>query len=201
MPSAPSVWGPPTWKLLHLITIKPTQPITTYQEFFYYLRFMLPCKKCQHNYTEHVYHLPIPKYKKDLSLWLIQVHNRVNQSIHKEQPLPSQLLSHWQQTHQEQTSLLSLIIPVMYYFIQSHPGYYKTTPEFHQAHQLFWNTLPLFFSHLPDSTPLTHYLTTHPPPILYKERYFTWFKQLQKHFHYKTTTPLQQMHCDKVCRI
>lgn len=198
--SNPTVWGPKTWEMLHLITLKPNQPIQTYQEFFYYLSFVLPCKKCQHNYSEHLKQLPIPTNKKQLANWLIQIHNRVNQTVNKEQVNPQQILTHWQQVSHTKQSLLDILSPVMYYLIMTHPGYYKITPEITKAHQLIWLNLPQFFSHLPDSTPLQTYLTSNPPPILYKEKYFAWFKQLHRDFH-REVPKLERIKCDVVCRI
>ena len=96
--SSPSVWGPKTWEMLHLITLKPNQPIQTYQAFLSSLSFVLPCKKCQRNYSEYLKQLPIPNTKRQLANWLIQIHNRANQTIHKEQVNPQQILTHWQQS-------------------------------------------------------------------------------------------------------
>lgn len=198
--SSPTVWGPKTWEMLHLITLKPNQPIQTYQAFLSSLSFVLPCKKCQRNYSEHLKQLPIPNTKRQLANWLIQIHNRVNQTIHKEQVNPQQILTHWQQVYQTKHSLLEILLPVMYYLIKTHPGYYKMTPEIKKAHELIWLNLPQFFSHFPDSTLLTTYLSNHPPPILFKEKYFTWFKQLHQDFH-REMPKMVPMKCDVVCRI
>lgn len=173
--------------------------MTVYQMFFDYVRFLLPCKKCQRNYTEHISQLPIPHTKKELASWLIEVHNRVNQSIDKPTVPLTDMLTHWQQRYKQIPSLASILIPPVYYIIHTHPGYYKMTPEYQYAHQQFWTHIPLFFSHLPDTAPLQTYLINHPPPILYKEKYKQWFKQLQENFlpkqHYK------RLHCDEVCRL
>jgi hypothetical protein len=197
--AAPRVWGPPMWELLHLITIKPNQPMTVYQMFFDSIRYLLPCKKCQRNYTEHVSMLPIPHTKKELASWLIAVHNRVNQSIDKPTVNAPEMLTHWQQRYKQVSSLATILIPPLYYIIHHHPGYYKITPEYEKAHQQFWTYIPLFFSHFPDTLLIKNYLTQHPPPILYKEKYKQWFKQFQKQFLPKQR--YQSIHCDNVCRI
>lgn len=196
---APAIWGRDTWTLLHLITIKPPQSMSAYKDFFNYLRYILPCKKCQRNYTEHVQHLPIPNTKAELANWLIKVHNRVNRSVNKEEISTSDAIALWTRVYNETKTLKEVFFPVMHYFINSHPGYYKCSHEFMEAHEQIWQQVPLFFSHLSDSQDIKYFVDRNPPPVRHKMEYKAWFKQLQKKLNYKKS--FTSLHCTDSCMV
>lgn len=83
----PRIWGPPGWFFLHVITLNyPSCPNEedkqNMKQFFESLQRVLPCKKCQRNFGEHLVKHPLTDAvlcsKKELIKWLIDVHNEVN---------------------------------------------------------------------------------------------------------------------------
>jgi len=85
-------WGPSGWKLLHLITFNykysPTNAIT-YAQFFESIPYILPCKFCRASLTDFYKEYPFKAYVNidpniDLSIWLYNIHNCVNDKLRKQ---------------------------------------------------------------------------------------------------------------------
>lgn len=86
------VWGPPGWFFLHSVTfgypdeINPenVDRVRHYANFFNSLGHVLPCKYCRNSYNEYITELPVEhflKSRKDLTLWLYLIHNKVNDKL------------------------------------------------------------------------------------------------------------------------
>ena len=89
----PEIWGPHAWIFLHSITLeypdKPTdQEMKDMYIFLTALGNVLPCKKCKYNFESHLKKYPINNYtlknKKNLTKWLIDIHNCVNKMNDKQ---------------------------------------------------------------------------------------------------------------------
>ena len=76
-------WGPSGWKLLHSITFSYKESLKTkYEEFFYVIAFLLPCKFCRKSYSEYITDDPIDVSSKEhLTKWLWRIHNKVNEKL------------------------------------------------------------------------------------------------------------------------
>lgn len=85
-------WGPPAWKLLHLITYTyPQDPNKNhkrvYAKFFNTLKTVLPCSYCQKSITQFYNQLPIENSldnKEKLVKWLYDIHNLVNNKLRQQ---------------------------------------------------------------------------------------------------------------------
>ena len=85
------IWGPYFWFTLHSISLsypdKPTYEIRRqFHDFFINFQNVLPCKKCQDHYRQHLIKNPIAvslDSKKSLVLWVFNMHNQVNISLGK----------------------------------------------------------------------------------------------------------------------
>lgn len=77
-------WGPRLWEVLHCITldypVKPTEEEKqNMRNFLVSLKSVLPCIYCRRNYERNLKENPIKlNCRKDLVLWLIDIHNEVN---------------------------------------------------------------------------------------------------------------------------
>ena len=86
-----NIWGSHLWFSLHTITF--TYPLIPsledkqqFKNFFISLKDVIPCSICQKNYKRHLKEFPIENHlnnRKDLVIWLIDVHNMVNSEIGK----------------------------------------------------------------------------------------------------------------------
>ena len=86
-----NIWGSHLWFSLHTITF--TYPLIPslkdkqqFKNFFISLKDVIPCSICQKNYKRHLKEFPIDNHlnnRKDLVIWLIDVHNMVNSEIGK----------------------------------------------------------------------------------------------------------------------
>lgn len=83
----PEIWGRYAWKFIHLVTLgypeKPTDADKKrYYDFFQDLQYVLPCKKCRHNMTDHLKKYPLTSQalssRTSLVKWGIDLHNIVN---------------------------------------------------------------------------------------------------------------------------
>ena len=85
----PVKWGPHLWFFLHTISFTFPQNPTydnklKYLEFYNSLKYMLPCELCRTHYIQHIQHAPPnTNSRKDLVIWTIDLHNRVNKSLNK----------------------------------------------------------------------------------------------------------------------
>ena len=82
-------WGPDGWRLLHSVAASyPRRPdkLTKelYREFFITLASVLPCIYCRNSFHQYIKELPIEPYlgsREDLSYWLYEMHNKVNDKL------------------------------------------------------------------------------------------------------------------------
>jgi len=78
-------WGPPGWRLLHLITFaySPKQKESV-KRLFETIAYVLPCKFCRASFQEYIDEDPVEpalRSKVTLSKWLWRIHNRVNDKL------------------------------------------------------------------------------------------------------------------------
>jgi len=84
-------WGKHGWIFLHYVTfnypINPTQQdIDNYYDFFYSLKFVLPCDICKKHYSNNLLKhnlIGALKSRNLLIRWLIDIHNEVNKELGK----------------------------------------------------------------------------------------------------------------------
>jgi len=156
----PNEWGPDTWKFLHILSIKSQASQTVLHEFFYNLKYLLPCATCRRNYDIHFNAIEFPTHKKDIAGWLIKIHNRVNQSHENE----AQMHEFWK----KQSKIIHHSIEIgIWTFINcsvlTHPGKYKMNVEQINAHVFFWKYLPeLLPNTLEDYQEICKYIEAHP---------------------------------------
>ena len=76
-------WGPSGWKLLHSITFSYKENKKKYYEdFFYVIAFLLPCKFCRKSYSGYITDDPIDvSSKENFTKWLWRIHNKVNEKL------------------------------------------------------------------------------------------------------------------------
>ena len=85
----PNIWGPPAWTFLHSVTlnypdIPSSEHKTNYKKFFESLGDVLPCPTCKKHYKENIIKHPIRlDSKDDLTKWLVDIHNKVNEKNDK----------------------------------------------------------------------------------------------------------------------
>lgn len=85
-------WGPPGWKLLHLIALNyPNHPSPedkiNYGIFYSNLKDVLPCKYCRKSFTKYINNLPIESYlvsRDTLFEWVYLMHNKVNGKLRRQ---------------------------------------------------------------------------------------------------------------------
>jgi len=108
-----AVWGPNLWFSLHSITfmypLNPT-PIDkkNYYDFFMSLKNVLPCSVCRKNYERHLYESPINdalESRKNLVLWLIDLHNLVNAETGKQFMNPNKVIKRYEEIYNTKFSL------------------------------------------------------------------------------------------------
>ena len=84
-------WGKHGWIFLHYVTfnypINPTQQdIDNYYDFFYSLKFVLPCEICKKHYSNNLLKhnlIGALKTRNTLIRWLIDIHNNINYELGK----------------------------------------------------------------------------------------------------------------------
>jgi len=82
----PDKWGGDLWKLLHFIAtqFEPRKKKEFHRFFTEIVGSILPCHKCSINYKHHLKKNPIRlESKKELMLWLFEVHNMTNTLLNK----------------------------------------------------------------------------------------------------------------------
>lgn len=88
-----SIWGPPMWTTLHIISFTyPENPSKEdkehYYKFFKNLKNILPCQMCRENLVKnlktHKLTKNVLKNRHNLSLWVYQLHEIVNTMLGKE---------------------------------------------------------------------------------------------------------------------
>ena len=87
-----SIWGPPMWHFLHIVSfnypIKPTKiQKEHYYNFFNNLQNILPCKYCRDNLTKNYTALPLNmtvfKNRESLSKYVYNLHELINKMLGK----------------------------------------------------------------------------------------------------------------------
>lgn len=90
--TAPSVWGPQFWNVMHLVALGyPSAPSeedrARYMRFYEAFGQVVPCGKCRDQYQEHIRDLPLTaqalKTPDGLFAWTVEIHNAVNKSTGK----------------------------------------------------------------------------------------------------------------------
>lgn len=88
----PEIWGKDGWKFLHFVSLGyPENPTENekeqYKNFYYSIRYVLPCHKCAQHYTENIKKVPLSDQvlsdKNKLIDWVIDIHNEVNKLNNK----------------------------------------------------------------------------------------------------------------------
>ena len=91
-----SIWGPPFWYILHMISfnypIKPTnKQKKDYYNFYNNLKNILPCKSCRENLKMHYEKFPLSdnvfKNRTSLSKYVFNLHELVNSLLNKKSNL------------------------------------------------------------------------------------------------------------------
>ena len=90
-----TVWGPPLWHFLHLMSFNyPVNPTkkqkSDYKRFICDLRNVLPCKTCRDNLTNHLEKNPIDnamKNRKTFSRYIYCMHEKINKYLGKDSGL------------------------------------------------------------------------------------------------------------------
>lgn len=89
------IWGPPGWKFLHSVTFGyPIEPTTehkkSYKQFFKLAGEVFPCGACRDSYKRFIgpgsdteLTNKIMKNRKNLTKWLFNIHNKVNDKLDK----------------------------------------------------------------------------------------------------------------------
>jgi len=81
-PIEPTFWGQSAWYILHRMSYH-FKDIITAKMFYYTLPEILPCGKCRRNIVDVLKLTPFPKNIKDISKWIIKIHNKVNDALGK----------------------------------------------------------------------------------------------------------------------
>ena len=87
-------WGPHLWKSIHYIALGyPENPSIqdkeNYKNFFYILRYIIPCKYCRDHYEKNINDLPNIDLYLDTNIrlfeWTVLLHNKVNLMLNKKE--------------------------------------------------------------------------------------------------------------------
>lgn len=91
-----SVWGPPTWHMLHTMSFNyPVNPTAEqkrqYKEFIFSLQHVLPCGACRKNLKENLKAVPLTAHalrnRNTFSRWMYRLHEQVNKMLNKKSKL------------------------------------------------------------------------------------------------------------------
>jgi len=97
----PKKWGPQFWFLMHSTSLdypdKPTESDKKhYKKFYKSFKYVLPCTMCRSNYAKHLLELPLSNdvlsSRKNLFLWTVKMHNKVNKATNKKDIDPAYVL-------------------------------------------------------------------------------------------------------------
>ena len=192
----PKEWGPYMWNLLHILSIHPKSSTADYKEFFNSISLILPCHKCKQNYSTHLKALPMPNDKTKFLEWLIKVHNRINISTNKSEQSVDEMISFWKEKYKSVNSIHDIqLIELIEYLIHSHPGFYKVTPDYIHAHQVFWKIIQENLNtsdiHLLKNVPLSTETISH------KQLYLNWLLKIKN--IYSVTIPFRGKQCTSYC--
>lgn len=200
----PNLWGPDTWKFLHILSLKSQASYDTLSQFFYHLQYLLPCPTCRNNYQKHYKECMFPKYKKDIPLWLVQFHNKVNKSINKTVEDEKKMITYWKQQIKKTHSSKEIGI---WTFIQCilhvHPGKNRISKELLQAHEFIWTHLPeLLPNYLQDYKDIITYLELNPvKEVQTKYKYHMHLHKMFNKFHLIIDIEKEKRVCMDYCSI
>jgi len=199
----PNQWGPDTWRFLHILTFQSHASLQELKMFFHNIKYLLPCPNCRKNYDLHVTQVPFPESKKQIPKWLIQIHNRVNNSVQKPIYEEDRMYEYWKEQSKHVTTSKELgIWTFMVCCIHTHPGIHKMTPDIQQAHDYFWKHLDLWLPKtLKDRSMILIYLSKHPiPTVSIKYAYREAFDSLMKQIQYQRVLTYLKRRCKGSCQ-
>lgn len=85
-----TLWGPSAWRFLHSVTFTyPEFPTEEHKkaasDLFLSLKQLMPCRECCDHYCQELLESPPrTESRRDLSTWLVELHNRVNVRLGKQ---------------------------------------------------------------------------------------------------------------------
>lgn len=110
----PKIWGPEFWFVIHTTSLGyPESPKLEdkkhYKEFYESLKNILPCEECRNNYSNHLREDPLTskvlKSRKNLFLWTVKIHNKVNKANGKKIYDPSYVLKKYRKIYKTNIAL------------------------------------------------------------------------------------------------
>jgi hypothetical protein len=114
----PEVWGEHGWAFLHYITFaypdKPTKnEKESMKQLLLSLQYTLPCRKCRVHYQNNLKYLPLTEKilsnRKNLIMWLLALHNKVNLQLGKKQISYNNLLQRYLNKNNNKNKYLNII--------------------------------------------------------------------------------------------
>ena len=109
----PTRWGPKLCFFMDTLAMNyPTNP--TYNDkinmknFFEILKYILPCEECRLHYVGHLDNTPIDNYlnsKENLIMWVLKLHNNVNESLNKPTWTIEQFMEHYTQIYSSKCNI------------------------------------------------------------------------------------------------
>lgn len=91
-----TVWGPPMWHTLHIISFNyPVHPTKKqkkeYYDYYNSMKYILPCGKCRENLKQNLKKHPLTrkvfKNRHTLSRWVYDLHETINNMLGKDSGL------------------------------------------------------------------------------------------------------------------
>ena len=110
----PKKWGPKAWFFIHSIALNyPENPSEQekedYKIFYTSLENVLPCSVCAKHYKDNLKDLPLTDKvldsRKDLFLWTVKMHNKVNKSRGKPDVDPQYVLKQFSKAYKKNIKL------------------------------------------------------------------------------------------------
>ena len=80
-----TIWGPPTWYLLHHLAYSYDPNLKKYYtNFFEHFKNLIPCEICKKSYNNYIIFKPVNlNSKEEFINWTIYIHNIVNNKLSK----------------------------------------------------------------------------------------------------------------------
>ena len=110
----PKKWGPKAWFFIHSVALNyPENPTKDDKEhfkmFFTMLQYVLPCSTCADNYKGHLVEIPLTdnvlESRKNLFLWTVKIHNKVNKMNGKKNIDPHYILDKYSKSYKTKIKL------------------------------------------------------------------------------------------------
>ena len=81
----PSIWGPPTWHLIHQLAYNYDEKLKEhYKLFFEHFKYLIPCINCRHSFINNLNTYPLNLNNRESFIkWTILIHNIVNKKLRK----------------------------------------------------------------------------------------------------------------------